>query len=87
VIEIAQGLASSVIKVLMVLLVVALVWWIVRSVMRQAMVPIVISVMAAVAVAWVMWGGGLEFLVGKTETEVTRIGRTNPGTIPFDFGE
>jgi len=88
VIDIAKGIASNLIGLLMVAVVVAIVRWVATSVKRRAVAPIVISVLAAVAVVWVMWCGGLEYLVGKTETEVAQVGnRGTPDTIPFDFGQ
>ena len=84
--NIGEGIATDVIGLLLIVIVAGIVWWVAKAVMRQAVVAIVISVVAGVAVAWVMFAGGLEFLVGETQGEATELGNRTANDIPYNFG-
>ena len=85
-INIGEGIAAELIGLLLIVVIAGIVWWVAKAVMKQAVVAIVISVVAGVAVAWVLFAGGLEFLVGQTQGEATDFGARTVNTIPYDFG-
>ena len=80
--NIGEGIAADVIGLLLIVVIAGIVWWIAKAVMRQAIVAIVISVVAGVAVAWVMFAGGLEFLVGETRVRPPSSGLAPPTRSP-----
>lgn|GEM_PF-4043813 len=84
--NIGEGIAADLIGLLLIVVIAGIVWWVAKAVMRQAVVAIVISVVAGVAVAWVMFAGGLEFLVGETQGEATELGNRTTNEIPYNFG-
>jgi hypothetical protein len=86
VLNIGEGIAADLIGLLLIVVIAGIVWWVAKAVMKQAVVAIVISVVAGVAMAWVMFAGGLEFLVGETQGEATELGNRTTSEIPYNFG-
>ena len=84
--NIADGIAAEVIGVLLLVGVAGIVYWIVKAVAKGAVVAVVSSIAVGVLVAWVLFAGGLEFLVGETQGEATDFGSRTGNTIPYDFG-
>ncbi len=84
--NIADGIAAEVIGVLLLVGVAGIVYWIVKAVAKGAIVAVVTSIAVGVLVAWVLFAGGLEFLVGETQGEANELGNRTTNTIPYDFG-
>ena len=84
--NIADGIASEVIGLMLLVAVVFIVYMIVKALARGAIVAIVSSVVVGVFAAWVLFAGGLEMMVGETADEANDLGTRTSNTIPYDFG-
>ncbi len=84
--NIADGIAAELIGVLLLVGVAGIVYWIVKAVAKGAVVAVVSSIAIGTLVAWVLFAGGLEFLVGETQGEATDFGNRTNNTIPYNFG-
>lgn len=85
--RLVDGIAAEVINILLLGGIAGIVYWIVKAVARGALVAVISSIAVGVLVAWVLFAGGLEFLVGETKSEANDLTNRTTNTIPYDFGE
>ncbi len=84
--NLVDGIAAEVIGVLLLFGIAGIIYWIVKAVAKGAVVAVVSSIAVGTLVAWVLFAGGLEFLVGETQGEATDLGNRTSNTIPYNFG-
>ena len=85
-IGIMTGIGNALVQIVLLLVVVAMVWWIAKSLMKQSWVALITAVAASAVVVWALFGGGMGTLSGITDKEASNLAKTS-ATVQAEFAD
>ncbi len=56
---IMTGAGAVIVQLVLLVVAIAMAWWIAQSIMKKSWVALLTSLAASAVVAWALWGGGL----------------------------